>query len=203
LNDDGRLVGIQPHQSLLVAANIIFARCLVMSIVLQPWAHSIVPPSAQNKQSVANFKHLASLLLHVYNLALSSLTRIPVSLLRPVAAGDGLLQATDEGFQVMLRYCDADWLQQLKTDIEAWLVFVMQNVNPRAVDVPELQQLDVSDQAAAAEIMAVPEVRALGLAATRVFFFCCMCARAYLIPVVLLRCCLHACSLKCRRAAPR
>ncbi len=152
---------------MMMISNIMFARFLVMSIVLEPWTHGVVPPSAQNKQSIANFKHIASLLLHAYNLALASLTGIPVSLLRPVTAADGLLQATDEGFQVMLRYCEEEWLQQLKASIQAWLIFIMQNVSPLPVDASQSQQQQQQQQqaapsepAAAAEVLAIPEVRA-------------------------------------------
>lgn len=166
LNDDERLIGIQPHQSVLMISNIMFARFLVLSIVLQPWAHNIVPPSAQTKQSTANFKHIASLLLHVYNLALSSLTGIPVEQLRPVTVADGLLPASEEGFQVMLRFCDDEWVQQLKSGIESWLLFMIQNVSPgllgtsvEAVPLQEQQLLPAVGQASAAEILAVPEVR--------------------------------------------
>ena len=74
LNDDERLVGIQPHQSVYLISNIIFARFLAMSVVLDPWSHGLVPASSQTKQSGANMKHIASLLLHVFNLALASLT---------------------------------------------------------------------------------------------------------------------------------
>jgi hypothetical protein len=165
MNDDERLIGIQPHQSVLMISNIMFARFLVLSIVLQPWAHNIVPPSAQTKQSTANFKHIASLLLHVYNLALSSLTGIPVEQLRPVTVADGLLPASEEGFQVMLRFCDDEWVQQLKSGIESWLMFMIQNVSPSLLGtsgetVPlQQQQLPAVGQASAAEILAVPEVR--------------------------------------------
>ena len=47
-----------------------------MSVVLDPWSHGLVPASSQTKQSGANMKHIASLLLHVFNLALASLTGI-------------------------------------------------------------------------------------------------------------------------------
>jgi hypothetical protein len=124
--------GIQPHQSILIIyiSNIMFARFLVMSIVLEPWAHNIVPANAQSKQSAANFKHVSSLLLHVYNLAVVSLTGIPLAQLRGVTSADGLLQSTDEGFQVMLRHCEDEWLQQLKSSIESWLKFIVQSVSP-------------------------------------------------------------------------
>ncbi len=160
LSTDERLIGIQPHQSFLLISNIMFARCLVMSIILEPWSNGIVPPSAQNKQSAANFKHIASLLLHAYTMALSSATGLPVALLRPVSAADGLLQASDEGFQVMLRYCGSEWLQQLKSSIEAWLVFIVQSASPQSAEPSQAQQQPASNQSAA-EILAVPEVLVL------------------------------------------
>ena len=146
-------------------SNIMFARFLILSILLEPWSHNIVPPSAQTKQSIANFKHIASLLLHVYNMALSSLTGIPVAQLRAASAADGLLQSTEEGFQVMLRYCEEEWTQQLKSGIESWLKFMIQSVSPGllglSIETSQAQEQPAANQAAAAEIMSVPEVRGL------------------------------------------
>ena len=163
LNADERLIGIQPHQSILIISNIMFARFLVMSIVLEPWAHNIVPANAQSKQSAANFKHISSLLLHVYNLAVVSLTGIPLAQLRGVTSADGLLQSTDEGFQVMLRHCEDEWLQQLKSSIESWLKFIVQSVSPVLLGMSgeALPQQALANQPAPAEIMAIPEVRSM------------------------------------------
>jgi hypothetical protein len=160
LNADERLIGIQPHQSILIICNIMFARFLVMSIVLEPWAHNVVPANAQSKQSAANFKHISSLLLHVYNLAVVSLTGIPLAQLRGVTSADGLLQSTDEGFQVMLRHCEDEWLQQLKSSIEGWLRFIVQSVSPVLLGMSgeALPQQAPTNQPAPAEIMAIPEV---------------------------------------------
>jgi hypothetical protein len=165
LNADERLIGIQPHQSILIISNIMFARFLVMSIVLEPWAHNIVPSNAQSKQSAANFKHISSLLMHVYNMAVASLTGIPLAQLRGVTSADGLLQATDEGFQVMLRQCEDEWLQQLKSSIESWLKFVIESVSPILLgmsgDALPQQVPAVANQPAPAEIMTIPEVRSV------------------------------------------
>jgi hypothetical protein len=127
-----------------------------MSIVLEPWTYNIVPPSAQNKQSIANFKHISSLLLHIYNLAVSSLTGIPVAQLHPVCSADGLLQATSEDFQVLLRYCEEEWMQQLKSSIEDWLKFVISNVNPALLG---QSAVPGASAPAAAEVLSLNEVR--------------------------------------------
>jgi hypothetical protein len=104
--------------------------------------------------------------MHVYNKAVSSLTGIPVAQLRAVSAADGLLPSTEEGFQVMLRYCEEEWMQQLKSGIENWLKFVIQNVNPallglsaEASQLQEQSSLPAVNQTSAAEILIVPEVR--------------------------------------------
>jgi hypothetical protein len=187
-NDDERLVGIQPHQSILMISNIMFARFLILSILLEPWSHNIVPPSAQTKQSTANFKHIASLLLHVYNMALSSLTGIPVAQLRAAAAADGLLQATEEGFQVMLRYCEEEWTQQLKSGIESWLKFMIRSVSPGllglSIEAPRSQEQQAANQDAAADVLLVPEVR--GLFAIRLLNAC-----AYVCHCVIVSTLLH------------
>ncbi len=73
--------------------------------------------------------------------------------LHPVTDADGLLQATDEGFQYLLRLCGDEWVKLLKANIEAWLRFVIQNVNAGL--------LGETVSLAAAEVMAVPEVRCL------------------------------------------
>ncbi len=66
----------------------------------------------------------------------------------------------------MLRFCDDEWVQQLKSGIESWLLFMIQNVSPgllgtsvEAVPLQEQQLLPAVGQASAAEILAVPEVR--------------------------------------------
>ena len=66
---------------------------------------------------------------------------------------DGLLQAPDEGFQYLLRLCGDEWVKLLKANIEAWLRFVIQNVNAGL--------LGETASLAAAEVMDVPEVRCL------------------------------------------
>ena len=69
----------------------------------------------------------------------------------------------------MLRFCDDEWVQQLKSGIESWLMFMIQNVSPGLLGtsgetVPlqqqqQQQQLPAVGQGSAAEILAVPEVR--------------------------------------------